>query len=147
MPAPNPSLSKSSFLLRQRAAGWWLLVLLVLAPWLGNLHAVLHPAAPPGGWIGQHHAAADASGRPGGDADATPVQASRPHGLQRLFGSHDAGDCRVYDQLLHADALPHAPPLLVVAAVWKAIRFAAPPQPSPSCGSAVFEARAPPPTR
>ncbi|MFE8644346.1 hypothetical protein ACFX58_04595 [Sphingomonas sp. NCPPB 2930] len=146
MPARTLPFRKSSILLRQRAAGWWLLVLLVLAPWLGNLHAVLHPVAPPGGWIAQHHAAADASGRPAGDADATPVQAGRPHGLQRLFGSHDAGDCRVYDQLLHADALPHAPPP-VVAAVWKAIRFVAPPQPQRSCGSAVFEARAPPPTR
>ena len=120
--------------------------MLVVAPWLGNLHSVMHPAAPPGGWTQQHHAAAHGLGAPATGATAAVAHANAPHGLQRLFGPHGAGDCRVYDQLLHADALFSAPPL-VAAAVWTAIRLAAPPQPSPTCGSAVFEARAPPSAR
>ncbi|KQM75671.1 hypothetical protein [Xylophilus sp. Leaf220] len=136
-----PSIHDRSCLLRRRAASWCLLVLLVLAPWLGQLHAVVHPAVPQGTTGLQHTAAPQGAG-----AVAAHGHAGGTHGLQRLFGTHDAGDCRVYDQLLHADALPSAPPL-VVSVAWTAVRFAVPPQPSPSCGSAVFEARAPPAAR
>jgi hypothetical protein len=138
MPLRTPSIHDRSCLLRRRAAGWCLLVLLVLAPWLGQLHAVLHPAVPQGSTGLQHTAAQQGAG-----AVSAPGHAGGTHGLQRLFGTHDAGDCRVYDQLLHADALPSAPPL-VVSVVWMAVRFAVPTQPAPSCDSAVFQARAPP---
>lgn len=135
-----------SRLLRRRAAGWWLLALLVVAPWLGNLHAIVHPAPPPGGWAQPRHAAVEASDARAAIATTVHAPPAPAHGLQRLFGPHDAGDCRVYDQLLHADALVSAFSV-VLPAVWAAVLFAAPPQPSPICGSAVFEARAPPPAR
>ena len=134
----NPFFHDRSRLLSRRAAGWCLLVLMVLAPWLGLLHAVVHPAVPPGGSNLQHHATLHGAG-----SATVEGHAAGTHGLQRLFGPHDAGDCRVYDQLLHADVLLSTPPA-VVSAVWTAVRFAVPPQPWPSCGSAVFEARAPP---
>ena len=146
MHAPSTPFRNATHLLRRHAAGWWLLALLVVAPWLGTLHAVVHPAAPPGVWAQQHLLAAHGVDGPVDGTATTVAQAQKPEGLQRLFGSHDAGECRVYDQLLHADALLTAPPL-VGSAVWTPIRLPAPPQPSPSCGSAVFEARAPPSTR
>ncbi|MCZ2496535.1 hypothetical protein GN316_07180 [Xylophilus sp. Kf1] len=83
------------------------MVALWLAPWLGSVHAVLHARLP---------ASVVATATAGGDgivatAIATAVapvasvaSAARP--LRRLFGDHGhEGDCRIYDQLSHADGL------------------------------------------
>lgn len=65
---------------------------LLAAQWLGLAHTVLH----------QHPAAHAESAH-------APV-----HGLGALFAGHDDGsaDCRLYDQLAHADPLPPALPAL-----------------------------------
>lgn len=65
---------------------------LLAAQWLGLAHAVLHPQLP------AHAAAAHAPA----------------HGLGALFAGHDdgSGDCRLYDQLGHAEPLPPALPVL-----------------------------------
>lgn len=65
---------------------------LLAAQWLGLAHAVLHPQLP------AHAAAAHAP----------------THGLGALFAGHDdgSGDCRLYDQLAHAEPLPPALPVL-----------------------------------
>ncbi|MCS4508678.1 hypothetical protein [Xylophilus ampelinus] len=141
MHSRTPFFRDRSQLLRRRAGGWYLLALLVVAPWLGMLHSVVHPVVPAGVSASLHHVVGH-----GAVSGAAQGHAADSHGLARLFGPHDAGDCRVYDQLLQADALLSMPPA-VVPVFWAAVRFAVPPQPSPSCGSAVFEARAPPPVR
>ena len=80
----------------RRIPAWvfsWLLVALLVAPWLGSVHAVLHAKAP---------VTAVASGDTGSGHSAAAV----PGLLQRLFGDHSHnGDCRIYDQLSHADGL------------------------------------------
>lgn len=80
----------------RRIPAWvlsWLLVALLVAPWLGSVHAVLHANSPVAavvsGDTGTHHPAAAGSDL-----------------LRRLFGDHSHnGDCRIYDQLSHADGL------------------------------------------
>ncbi|MBK1689157.1 hypothetical protein [Rubrivivax gelatinosus] len=64
---------------------------LLAAQWLGLAHTVLHAPAP-----AQQHAE------------------PHDHGLAALFAGHDEGgsDCRLYDQLAHAEPLPPALPVL-----------------------------------
>ena len=115
-----------------RSAAWaalWLCVL--LAPWLGKLHALAHP---PGHWTAHlvHRV----------HSEAAPA----PAGWTAAFGVHgSAADCLLFDQLAQADALPGLPPVLPVAT----------PQPGPTLAlappvflvwPALFQARAPPQT-
>ena len=77
-----------------------LLAALLLAPWLGAVHAVLHGAPVPSAAVAR-----------------AGTEAVRDQGLLRLFGGHTHdGDCRLYDQLAHADGLQSVaalPPLLL----------------------------------
>ena len=80
---------------------------LLVGPWLGSVHAVLHAKAP---------AVAVASGA-SGDTSASHSAVAGPAALRRLFGDHSHnGDCRIYDQLSHADGLhsTHALPPVVL---------------------------------
>ena len=118
--------SASAFLLprlrlARRLAVAWLVLALVLAPALGQMHRVLHlPVA-----LGL----------------AQP--AGHDHGLGALFGGHSPADCQLLDQLHHGGAavaessLPLAPPdgQRVASPAAQPLR-AAPPLP--------FQARAPP---
>ena len=91
---------------RTRLAPWlrpWLFACLVaallLAPWLGGIHAVLHQKA--GGQLVTGPAATLSATTPYAAADHTHVT-----GLFRLFGGHTHdNDCRLFDQLSHADGL------------------------------------------
>jgi len=74
---------------------WVLLAMLMLAPLLGSLHAVAHPPAAYKSVL--RTAAVPASPLAHMHAKAWP---------KRLFGDHSGeGDCRVYDQLCHGEAL------------------------------------------
>ncbi|BAL94505.1 hypothetical protein [Rubrivivax gelatinosus] len=79
---------------RPAPLGWAFALAFVLlaAQWLGLAHTVLHPQLP------AHAAAAHAPA----------------HGLGALFAGHadGSGDCRLYDQLAHAEPLPPALPAL-----------------------------------
>ena len=78
----------------------WLVAAVVAASWLGGVHGTIHP---PGGV-----AMAAVVGSPG--------QAAPGHTLRRLFGEHGhSGDCRLYDQLSHADGLYSSAALPLVA--------------------------------
>ncbi|MCD0418877.1 hypothetical protein LOC51_16835 [Rubrivivax sp. JA1024] len=82
---------------------------LLAAQWLGLAHTVLHGTAPA-------PSAVQASGHPPSPHpahDAAPAHEHR-HGLAALFAGHDDGsaDCRLYDQLAHAEPLPPALPAL-----------------------------------
>ena len=100
----------------------WLLAALLLAPWLGGIHAVLHQrTSEPGGTT----TALAASGLPATvDAAAATAGVVGDRGLFRLFGGHTHdNDCRLFDQLSHADGLHLAaalppvvlPPIAVLA--------------------------------
>lgn len=121
----------------QHRAWWWFAAFALLAAQtLGLAHRVVHAdaAAPTHAHGHSHHDHDDGHGASGEDAFA-------------LFTDHeDASDCRLYDQLSHADVLPA---LLVVVSVLPAprlllagckggvvVRHAAP-----------LEARGPPPIR
>ena len=85
----------------------WLVAALMAASWLGGVHGTLHP---PGGTTG----AATVAGM---SKDAGSLAAIQPgQALHRLFGEHGhSGDCRLYDQLSHADGLYSTVALPVVA--------------------------------
>ena len=89
LPHPQPA---------RRIPAWvfsWLLVALLVGPWLGSVHAVLHAKSP-----------AVAVAVAGGDTSASHSAAAGSGLLRRLFGDHSHnGDCRIYDQLSHADGL------------------------------------------
>jgi hypothetical protein len=116
--------------MRRAPLTFLLLLALVLAPFLGQVHRVLHTGAP-------------------ATALAHAADGSHAHGgLASLFGDHvDGNDCRLYDQLGHADLACGVPapalPLPVVPAfvlAWREgealARFAA-----------LFDARGPPALR
>ena len=119
-PSASPFLLPRPRLARRLALAW-LVLALVLAPALGQMHRVLHlPMA-----LGL----------------AQP--AGHDHGLGALFGGHSPADCQLLDQLHHGGAavaessLPLAPPngQRVASPAAQPLR-AAPPLP--------FQARAPP---
>ena len=119
-PSASPFLLSRPRLARRLALAW-LVLALVLAPALGQMHRVLHlPVA-----LGL----------------AQP--AGHDHGLGALFGGHSPADCQLLDQLHHGGAavaessLPLAPPdgQQVASPAAQPLR-AAPPLP--------FQARAPP---
>ena len=92
-PSASPFLLSRPRLARRLALAW-LVLALVLAPALGQMHRVLHlPVA-----LGL----------------AQP--AGHDHGLGALFGGHSPADCQLLDQLHHGGAavaessLPLAPP-------------------------------------
>lgn len=96
----------------------WLLLALLVAPWLGSVHAVIHARTPTAA-VAVAAVPGMAAGPVAGHAVAVGSGA-----LRRLFGDHSHnGDCRIYDQLSHADglhltqALPPVvlPPLAVLA--------------------------------
>lgn len=101
---------------RSRLALFGLALTVVLAQSLGMLHGQTH-----GQTHGQPYSRAHAESRdPAPGERAARVQRQAPHHaaahsgpavvspLAALFGAHDddGSDCRLYDQLLHADALP-----------------------------------------
>ncbi len=111
----------------------WLVLALVLAPWLGQVHGALH---------GKHanQAARSATLQPSANH-------AGHHGLEALFGDHgQTSDCRLYDQLGHGDllvcvpaaAVPVVVPVFVLAFLQgeAVARFAA-----------LFDARGPPALR
>ena len=81
---------------------WWawlcVLVALLGAPWLGAVHGTLHARSAASGPATVLSSAAVATASLSGHAQDV--------GLRRLFGHHShEGDCRIYDQLSHADGL------------------------------------------
>ncbi|WPB58489.1 hypothetical protein [Xylophilus sp. GOD-11R] len=90
---------------------WLLLVALLIAPWLGTVHSVLHASTSKTAVVSFDSHLPAAVGASSSDADACAGT------LRRLFGDHShSGDCRLYDQLSHADGLQHAltlPPVLL----------------------------------
>lgn len=117
---------------RARIVHAWLALALLVAPWLGHVHRVLHIDASQAAPIAQAGGAAG------------PASHGHP-GLADLFGSHaGSADCRLYDQLGHGDlgcgivavslpALAPLGPLLVIREAAAVARRAA-----------LFEARGPP---
>jgi hypothetical protein len=81
-----------------------------------------------------------------GLAEAQLAEPAEGDGVAQLFAGHKAGDCRLYDQLGHADSLPAMPVLVLPLAPCAFIlqflqgevlaRWAA-----------LFDARGPPPAR
>ncbi len=88
----------------QVRALWWLAAcaLLTLAQALGLLHHYAHGSAP--------------APAPHATAHAHP-HAHTHTDLPALFAGHedDGPQCKLYDQLLHAEALPSLPPVLAAA--------------------------------
>lgn len=134
--APQPPLRRSL------PARWWAVfaLVLLLGQTLGQWHqgfhaAALHgPAVPAGGAaVGHDHSAAPAGHAHGAD-----------DWLGRLFAGHGALDCRLLDQLAHADAPGFVPPAVPVvqAAPTPLPLWRAPAHTSPS--GAPYSARAPP---
>ena len=96
---------------RSRWTGWWLVMALLVAPALGRMHDVVH--VPNGGAVTAHEAHAH--------TDTTTPSLNVP----AWFDGHDALQCLVLDQLVHAHcqlpmahalgtALPQLPPLWAV---------------------------------
>ncbi|WP_305564978.1 hypothetical protein [Polaromonas sp.] len=117
-----------------RAAWGYLALVLLLAPMLGLMHGLVHGA------IDSHHAA------PAHLAQAD--DSSHAHSwLADLFSAHaDDSDCRVYDQLCHADAAL-VPPLAALPMVLSAFVFLFLQGEALARRAALFEARGPPLTR
>ncbi|RVU47149.1 hypothetical protein [Rubrivivax rivuli] len=127
------------------AHAWLLAALLLVAQGLGLVHGVSH---------GLGHAVAHslAQGTPQRDApscaDAGHVHESRPvfSVAQVHGGSHEAGDaeCRLIDQLAHADALFAAPAWAGLPPPGRDAPATAPRLAWAAGGSAAYLARAPP---
>lgn len=129
---------------------WWLLLCLVLAPTLGQLHHVAH-----GGVAGQRHTAGvghEAHGGPRPHAGHAHGKAAALVGadtaasatlLGGLVPGHAPADCLLLDQLALGDALHLATAALPAVAPLAAASFrcaiSGPAQPL-----ALFQARAPP---
>ena len=115
-----------------RLMALWLVAALLWAQWLGMVHQELHPAV---GATTHVHGSAPAP--------------SRLHlALERLLGHHadglHAADCRLYDQISHADTLPGAAVALALPAAWPWVRLAEPALQSFENWRAWFDARGPP---
>lgn len=117
-----------------RAAWGCLALVLLLAPMLGLMHGLVHGAPDT-----QHAALAHSA------QDHGPGQT---HGwLADVFSAHgDESDCRVYDQLGHADALA-VPCLAALPMVLPAFVFLFLEGEVRARWAALFEARGPPLTR
>ena len=123
-----------------RAAVWWLLLALLVAPLLGQVHRTLHGGSAAVASAAASVAAAEAKQQVRGES--TLVHSG--HGLERLFGSHDsAGDCRLYDQLGHADGTSCVP-TLALPAVLPAFFFTTLQGDFVARFAALFDARGPP---
>lgn len=106
----------------RRRLGWaWLLLALVLAPALGQMHRALHLP----GTLG------------------LAVHAADGHGVAALFGGHSPADCQLLDQLSHGGATvaEYAVPLAAPSGQQVAQPAAQPPRP---VAPLPFQARAPP---
>jgi hypothetical protein len=123
-----------------RATVWLLLLALVLAPLLGQVHRTLHGASASAASF-THVAGV------GPEVLAVDHLAHSGHGLERLFGSHDsAGDCRLYDQLGHADGAACVP-ALALPVVLPAFFFTTLQGDFVARFAALFDARGPPSLR
>ena len=118
----------------QRVAWGYLALALLLAPMLGLMHGLTHGA------LDAHHAAP----AQGAQADDSGHE---HHWLADLFSAHaDDSDCRVYDQLCHADAAS-VPTLAVLPLVLPVFVFLFLQGEALARRAALFEARGPPLTR
>lgn len=92
--------------LPRRALTAALLLSVLLVQWVGLIHGIVH-APGPSGW----HAAVEArsaADRPPAAGDASRADANAP------FGAHDdQSQCRLFDQLAHADLAWQVPPMLL----------------------------------
>jgi tryptophan-rich sensory protein len=114
-----------------RLAAGLLVFALLWTQWLGVVHQEIHPALPS---QAQQH------------SHAAP---SALHTLlEQLLGHHadgiHAADCRLYDQLSHADVMPAVAPALVLPPVWPVVFVAALATRALPPGHAWFDARGPP---
>jgi hypothetical protein len=122
IPANRPAVRKRApgAVRRKRlAAGlwpWaWLLAMVFLAQSLGQVHSVLHTAAP--------HGDITAKDLIGGSTHAQEANGWLGH----LFEGHDnISDCRLYDQVNHGDCMPTAALLHAQALPTAALTAAAP---------------------
>ncbi|WP_051603045.1 hypothetical protein [Simplicispira psychrophila] len=112
----------------QSVLGYALLLALVLAPTLGQIHRALH---------GPGHFASAGAYSP---HSAQPVAFS----LASLFSVHQASDCLWLDQLTLADSPPSAGPALVHSVPDAQFWADTPLAPHWQRSQAAFEARAPP---
>lgn len=120
-----------------------LLCALVVAPWLGQLHRVLH-AAPAGGVAVATPAFAASHALPG-TAGALDHHDHAHGGLAGLFGDHlTGGDCRLYDQLGQPDLACGVPALALPVLVPTALVLAWREGEALARRAALFDARAPP---
>lgn len=123
----------------RRGLSWILLLALVLAPALGQLHRIAHGSPAATAHVHSHAESADA-------------QADHAHDTQGagwfagLFSAHDLPDCRLYDQLTHADTLPSLP-LLVLPLVLTPFLFRRLQREAVARQADLFDARGPPALR
>lgn len=95
--------------------------------------------------FGQLHQQVHAHGLQPVLAAAQP-EAADSGGIAQFFAAHDAGDCRLFDQLSHADSLPAMPvlalPLVLCAFILQLLEGEV-----LARWAALFDARGPPPVR
>lgn len=121
----------------RRVGLWVAVVALLVAQTLGLAHRVVHPG---GAVAGVEHTHAHTHGH-------EHESGHHPSLLAALFAGHDeAPDCRLYDQLSHADLLP-ALPVAVPALHPPALQLACHAAGFVARRSALFDARGPPPIR
>lgn len=122
---------------RQRQSlGIWswacLLALVFLAQALGQMHNVLHAAAPQDEILAQR------------SFEGNDHAQEASHWLGRLFAGHDsASDCRLYDQISHGDCVPTAA-LLPALALHTPIQTTASPASAQVRPTLRVQARGPP---
>jgi hypothetical protein len=111
----------------RRALLWFLLLALVVAPALGQLHRITHAPLVAGG----------------------PAAHDRAHGdgwVSHLFDGHGDKDCRLFDQLTHSDSLPSLP-LLLLPLVLTPFLFRRLERAAVARQAQLFDARGPPALR
>ena len=104
-PLPRPLHAAHSRAAVRRLLGWLILALL-LAPTLGRIHQVVHPAAWHG--AGDHAHVHSVQALPGQGASS---QLTPGHWLLALFSGHSHSDCQLHDQLNALASPPLAGPL------------------------------------
>ena len=112
-----------------------LLLALVLAPSLGQIHRALHG---PGQFSHSAHSAHNTHPSANHRVDAAAFS------LAALFSPHQSSDCLWLDQLTLADAAPSAPPALAHSAPHAHVWADTPLAPHWQRRQAAFQARAPP---